>query len=126
MAENGNWAGRALENLAGLADGNPKFVRLVTGTPEPAVTLASMIERDIAGDGTVFYLLVCRECGNGDLVMPFTSQAERGKWAAGHTRGTGHNRWFVTESAGRLSGEQLAEMMAAHDRVVREIKGRES
>jgi hypothetical protein len=45
----------------------------------------------------VFYLLVCRECGDGDdaLVMPFESAEARGKWAAAHTRGTGHDRWFV-------------------------------
>lgn len=34
-----------------------------------------------------FYLLVCRLCGGGDLVMPFDSAEARGKWAAGHTRG---------------------------------------
>ena len=44
-----------------------------------------------------FYVLVCRDCGNGDLPMPFSSPAERGKWAAEHTRRTGHDRWFVTE-----------------------------
>lgn len=42
-----------------------------------------------------FYLLVCQECGNGDLVMPFGSAAERGHWAAEHTRGTGHDCWRV-------------------------------
>jgi hypothetical protein len=45
----------------------------------------------------VFYLLVCRDCGNGDLVMPFGSAEERGKWAAGHTRLTGHDRWWVKD-----------------------------
>ena len=98
MAENGDWAGKALEHLADLADGQPKYVRLVTGTPRPAVTLASMIEREITEEGAVFYLLVCRECGNGDLVMPFSGQEERGKWAAAHTRGTGHNHWLVTDT----------------------------
>jgi hypothetical protein len=44
-----------------------------------------------------FFLLVYRECGNGDLVMPFGSPAERGKWAAAHTRGTGHDRWIVKD-----------------------------
>jgi len=44
-----------------------------------------------------FYVLVCRQCGNGNLAMPFTSAAERGKWAAGHTRATGHDHWFVTD-----------------------------
>lgn len=44
-----------------------------------------------------FYVLVCRDCGDGDLPMPFTSQAERGKWASEHTSGTGHRRWYVTE-----------------------------
>jgi hypothetical protein len=66
-----------------------------------------------------FYLLVCRECGSGDLVMPFGSPAERGKWAGAHTRETGHDRWFVTESDRRLSSRQVAEMMARNDEVLR-------
>lgn len=73
----------------------------------------------VTGTTQKFYLLVCRECGNGDLVMPFDSPAERGKWAGAHTRGTGHDRWFVTESSGRLSGEQVAAMLARHDEVLR-------
>lgn len=84
------------------------------------------LERRPPETAGTFYLLICRECGNGDLVMPFGSPAERGKWAAAHTTGTGHDRWFVTESTGRLTGEQVTEMLAAHDRAVREIKGRES
>jgi hypothetical protein len=66
-----------------------------------------------------FYLLVCRECGNGDLVMPFGSPAERGKWAGAHTRGTGHDRWFVTESDRRLTRQEEAEMLARHDGALR-------
>lgn len=45
----------------------------------------------------MFCLLVCRECGDGDLVMPFGSAAERGKWAAEHMQATGHERWFVCD-----------------------------
>jgi hypothetical protein len=47
-----------------------------------------------------FYVLVCREC-EGDvppdrwLPIPFGSPAERGKWAAAHTRATGHDKWWV-------------------------------
>lgn len=46
----------------------------------------------------VFYL-VCLECGDPErpLPIPFDSAAERGKWAAEHTRGTGHNRWWVKD-----------------------------
>jgi hypothetical protein len=66
-----------------------------------------------------FYLLVCRECGDGDLVMPFGSPAERGKWAGAHTRGTGHDRWFVTESDHRLTSQQVTGMMARNDEVLR-------
>jgi len=73
----------------------------------------------------MFFLLVCRECGNGDLVMPFDSPAERGKWAAGHTRGTGHDRWFVTESDRRLSSQEVAGMMARNDEVLRPDPGTE-
>ena len=31
------------------------------------------------------------------LPMPFESPAERGKWAAAHTAGTGHDSWFVID-----------------------------
>jgi hypothetical protein len=48
-------------------------------------------------DPDVFYLLVCRECGDGDLIMPFGSAEERGKWAGAHTSGTGHDRWWVQD-----------------------------
>jgi hypothetical protein len=72
-----------------------------------------------------FYLLVCRECGDGDLAMPFGSEEERGRWAGGHTRGTGHDRWFVTESSGWLPGEQVAGMLARHDEVLRGLRAPE-
>ena len=47
----------------------------------------------------VFYVLICRLCGDPDkpLPMPFESPAERGKWAAAHTAGTGHDSWFVID-----------------------------
>lgn len=83
-------------------------------------TLAAMLDGE---PKRLFYLLICRECGDGDLVMPFDSPAERGKWAAAHTAGTGHQRWFVTESAARLSREQVTEMLARHDGVPREDPG---
>jgi|ERR1035441_3395655 hypothetical protein len=46
-----------------------------------------------------FYLLACLECGSPErpLPMPFGDQAERGKWASEHTRGTGHDLWLVWE-----------------------------
>jgi hypothetical protein len=46
-----------------------------------------------------FYLLACFLCGDPErpLPMPFGSPAERGKWASGHTRATGHERWHVWE-----------------------------
>lgn len=47
-----------------------------------------------------FYLLACLECEAGNerpLPIPFGSAAERGKWAAEHTRGTGHERWWVKD-----------------------------
>lgn len=62
-----------------------------------------------------FYLLVCRECGDGDVAMPFDDQAERGKWAGAHTRGTGHDRWFVTETAYRLSDDEVREKLREQD-----------
>jgi hypothetical protein len=48
----------------------------------------------------IFYLLVCRACGDLDddpLVLPFESAEARGRWAAEHTRGTGHDRWYVED-----------------------------
>jgi len=57
----------------------------------------------------IFYLLACRECGQEDppgigacgdghpLIMPFGSAEARGKWAAEHTHGTGHDRWWVSD-----------------------------
>jgi hypothetical protein len=45
----------------------------------------------------MWYVLVCRECGNGDLPMPFESAEARGRWAAAHTKGTGHDRWLVVD-----------------------------
>jgi hypothetical protein len=52
----------------------------------------------MTADQDVLYLLVCRECTPEDpLVMPFSSAADRGKWAAQHRRGTGHNRWWVKD-----------------------------
>lgn len=43
------------------------------------------------------YLLVCRLCGDGELVMPFESAQARGRWAAEHTKGTGHDQWWVCD-----------------------------
>lgn len=43
-------------------------------------------------------VLICRACEDDDpLVMPFISRAERGRWAAEHTRGTGHYAWFCLD-----------------------------
>ena len=45
---------------------------------------------------TDWYLLVCLLC-EPRLTIPFLSAEERGKWAAAHRDGTGHDRWQVTE-----------------------------
>lgn len=45
----------------------------------------------------LLYLLVCRQCGNGDLVIPFDSPEARGKWAAAHRDSTGHDQWRCAE-----------------------------
>lgn len=53
----------------------------------------------------VYYLLVCLDCGevvdDDALVMPFESAEARGKWAAAHRRGTGHDRWWVKDEPRR-------------------------
>jgi hypothetical protein len=53
-----------------------------------------------------YYLLVCRRCKVGGdatygAVMPFGSAEARGKWAAAHTRGTGHDEWWVHDDVVR-------------------------
>jgi hypothetical protein len=48
----------------------------------------------------IWYLLICRECGDGDIILPFGSAEDRGKWAAEHTRGTGHDTWWVKDLNG--------------------------
>lgn len=58
--------------------------------------------------GTKWYLLWCRECDPElDTPMPFPSAEDRGRWAAAHTRGTGHARWLVIDKARptRATGE---------------------
>jgi hypothetical protein len=53
---------------------------------------------DPAIPGT-FYILVCLDCGDGETLSPlvFETPAERGGWAAAHTRGTGHQRWIIKD-----------------------------
>jgi hypothetical protein len=68
-----------------------------------------------------FYVIVCRLCGDPDrpLPMPFNSPAERGKWAAGHTAGTGHDRWFVLDQPAGSSGPaEIPAVIREHDQVV--------
>ena len=43
-----------------------------------------------------FYLLLCFDC-TPPLPMPFLSLEERGKWAAQHTEGAGHDDYRVWE-----------------------------
>jgi hypothetical protein len=59
--------------------------------------------------GKIFYVLVCLRCGDPEhsLPMPFESAAARGKWAAEHTRATGHDKWLV------LDQPETAELSAA-------------
>ena len=45
-----------------------------------------------------FYLLICRDCTTGGarpLPIPFGSPEERGRYAAEHREGTGHDNWWV-------------------------------
>ena len=53
------------------------------------------------------YLLVCRICDRDQepWIIPFSSPAERGKWAATHTRGTGHDQWWVHDTSPGVTPE---------------------
>lgn len=45
------------------------------------------------------YILVCRECDpDGGTPIPFACPEDRGKWAAEHRDGTGHDRWIVLDT----------------------------
>lgn len=46
--------------------------------------------------GVVTYVLVCRACDPLSPI-PFATPEERGRWAAEHTAGTGHEAWTVWE-----------------------------
>lgn len=59
----------------------------------------------IGQDRRTWYVLWCLDCG-GDVDMPFTSAEERGRWAAAHTRGTGHDRWRVLDVPCDLSDDR--------------------
>lgn len=68
------------------------------------------------------YVLVCRQCGDGDLPMPFESPAARGHWASEHTKGTSHNWWFVEDQPLDPPRDLVAEihrLMVEHDAFVR-------
>lgn len=58
------------------------------------------------------YVLVCLKCGTGDYVITFPSPEERGKWAAEHTRGTGHEEWWVHDHP---EGERVVYVNATGD-----------
>lgn len=66
-------------------------------------------------------MLVCRQCSpTGDLPMPFVSRVERGKWAALHTKGTGHADWYCLD--GWPTPQEVVELLAAHDRRAQELR----
>ncbi len=45
------------------------------------------------------YIIICRECDPDlEAPIPFSEQRERGKYVDEHTKGTGHNSWFISES----------------------------
>lgn len=47
-------------------------------------------------DEAMWYVLFCRHCDE-DTPIPFESPEARGKWAAEHTKGTGHQWWIVVD-----------------------------
>lgn len=46
-----------------------------------------------------WFVIICRLCSPDYVnnVIPFESAEARGKWAAEHTRGTGHDSWIVLD-----------------------------
>ena len=65
-------------------------------------------------------LLVCRQCSpTGDQPMPFVSRVERGRWAALHTKGTGHADWYCLD--GWPTPPEVVDRLAEHDRQAREL-----
>ena len=65
MAENGKWADRALENLASLADGKPRYVRLVTGDFPDECRCNALPGRECGAAVTAEDLL-CDTCRTGN------------------------------------------------------------
>jgi hypothetical protein len=50
------------------------------------------------GECRTFYVLVCLMCDpDAEGPIPFPSAEERGRWAAAHTAGTGHEKWIVID-----------------------------
>lgn len=49
-----------------------------------------------------WFLVACLDC-SPLLEMPFTSAAERGRWAAQHKASTGHGDWLVADSRERMA-----------------------
>ena len=74
---------------AGPGDGGQQraAVPAVCGARDPARRASPARSRGPGVSGV--WLLVCRRCGGGVEPIPFASPAERGRWAAAHTRGTG-------------------------------------
>lgn len=61
-------------------------------------------------------IIVCRECSdaaNGPMFIPFTSYQKRGKWAAAHKTGTGHDKWFCVD--GWPSPARVSELLTEYD-----------
>ncbi len=55
---------------------------------------------EVDEDPTRWYVIRCLDCDEAsghEVDMPFSSPAERGRWATGHTKGTGHDRWLVVD-----------------------------
>lgn len=66
-------------------------------------------------------MLVCRQCSpTGDSPMPFSSYLERGRWAALHTKGTGHADWYCLD--GCPTPTEVMDLLAVHDRRAQELR----
>lgn len=82
MAENGDWAARALESWASLADGTPRYMRLVMGDFPAGCRCEALGDRKCRAPVTAEDLL-CDTCRGGNCCAMNIG----GEWLDRHQEG---------------------------------------